>query len=111
MFQPGKILQFGGNSNAAIVIDITGPTPKYTATRSMSTQRYWVSATVLADGRVLATGGSGWANVLWEVNNTAEIWDPATGQWTLDATGVKARLYHSTALLLPDARKGRSRNR
>jgi hypothetical protein len=32
----------------------------------------------------------------------AEIWDPATGQWTLGANAAKARLYHSTALLLPE---------
>lgn len=32
----------------------------------------------------------------------AAIWDPATGQWTLGASAVKPRLYHSIALLLPD---------
>ena len=32
----------------------------------------------------------------------AAIWDPVTGQWTLGASAVKPRLYHSTALLLPD---------
>src|SRR6185369_500373 len=32
----------------------------------------------------------------------AEIWDPATGQWTTLAAMKKPRLYHSTALLLPD---------
>jgi hypothetical protein len=69
----------------------------------MSTRRQWVSATVLADGRVLATGGSAVANQLNEVNNRAEIWDAATGQWTLGASGTRARLYHSGALLLPDA--------
>jgi len=103
MFRPGQILQFGGNSNGAIVIDIRGPAPVVTPTQSMSTRRQWVSATVLADGRVLATGGSAVANQLNEVNNRAEIWDAATGQWTLGASGTRARLYHSGALLLPDA--------
>ena len=70
----------------------------------MSTQRQWVSATVLADGRVLGTGGSAVENQLNGVNNVAEIWNPATGQWTQGTAGVNARLYHSTALLLPDAR-------
>ena len=50
MFRPGKILQMGGNSNAATVIDINGPTPIATPTQSMSTMRKWVSATVLPDG-------------------------------------------------------------
>jgi hypothetical protein len=103
MFRPGRILQFGGNSNGAIVIDIRSGSPVITPTRSLSTQRQWVSATVLADGRVLATGGSTVANQLTGVNNHAEIWDPATEQWTLGPSGRRARLYHSGALLLPDA--------
>jgi len=103
MFRPGRILQMGGNSNAATVIDINGPVPTATPTQSMSTQRQWVSATVLPDGKVLATGGSQVENQLTGVNNRAEIWDPATGQWRLGTAGVPARLYHSSALLLPDA--------
>jgi YVTN family beta-propeller protein len=103
MFRPGKIIQMGGNSNAATVIDINGPLPTVAPTQSMSTQRQWVSATVLPDGKVLATGGSQVENQLTGVNNRAEIWDPATGQWRLGTAGVPARLYHSSALLLPDA--------
>ncbi len=103
MFRPGKILQIGGNSNGAIVIDINGPEPTITPTQSRSTRRQWVSATILADGRVVATGGSVVENTLSGVNNHAEIWDPATGQWQLGAEAGPARLYHSSALLLPDA--------
>ena len=68
----------------------------------MSTKRMWVSGTILPDGKVLATGGSAKANELTGVNNAAEIWNPATGKWTLGASGSRARLYHSGALLLPD---------
>jgi hypothetical protein len=69
----------------------------------MSSMRKWATATILADGRVLATGGSKGANELIEVNNKAEIWDPATGRWTVGPSGSRPRLYHSTALMLPDA--------
>ena len=103
MFRPGKILQLSGSSSGAAVIDINGPTPLVTATQSMSSVRRWVTATVLADGRVLATGGSKKANELIGVNSKAEIWDPATGTWTIGPSGLRPRLYHSTALLLPDA--------
>ena len=103
MFQPGRILQTGGASSAALVIDINGAQPVVTSTQSMSTQRQWVSATVLPDGRVLGTGGSAVENQLSGVNNIAEIWNPATGTWTQGATGTNARLYHSFGLLLPDA--------
>src|SRR5262249_56246053 len=47
MFRPGRILQFGGNSNGAIVIDITSGAPIVTPTQSMSSQRRLVTATML----------------------------------------------------------------
>jgi YVTN family beta-propeller protein len=103
MFRPGKILQMGGNSNGAIIIDVNGPQPTVTATQSMSSKRMWVSATVLANGKVLGTGGSEVANQLTGVNTSAEIWDPDTGLWHVGPGGAAARLYHSSALLLPDA--------
>ncbi len=102
MFRPGRILQIGGNSNLAGIIDINGPQPTWTATQPMATKRQWVSATVLADGKVLATSGSEVGNQLTGVNTTAEIWDPETGLWHVGSAGVPARLYHSSALLLPD---------
>lgn len=103
MFQPGKILVVGGNSNSAVVIDINGPVPVVTTTSKLSSRRAWSNATVLPDGRVLVTGGSANTNSLVGVNNQAEIWDPATGQWTVGAAGDRTRQYHSVALLLPDA--------
>ncbi|MBT8084456.1 MAG: putative Ig domain-containing protein [Woeseia sp.] len=103
MFEPGKILQMGGNSPGVVVIDINGPEPVLTPTASLSSRRHWVSATVLPNGKVLATGGSDQENKLIGVNNKVEIWDPATGSWHIGSEGARARLYHSSALLLPDA--------
>ena len=102
MYQPGKILQFGGRWNGALIIDLTAMTPKWSATGSLSSVRQWVNGTVLPDGRVLATGGSVVVNQLSGVNNAAEIWDPNTGVWTVHASAMIPRLYHSMALLLPD---------
>ena len=102
MFRPGRILQIGGNSNGAVVIDINGANPTVTPTQSMATQRQWANATLLADGKVVATNGSRVDNQLTDVNNTAEIWDPATGTWSVGASSVQPRLYHSNAVLLPD---------
>jgi YVTN family beta-propeller protein len=104
MFRPGRILQFGGSSNGAVVIDITGSTPVATPTQSMSSQRRLVNAAILPDGKVLATGGSSVWNTLTNVNNSAEIWNPATGTWLRGPDGQRARLYHSISLLLPDGR-------
>jgi YVTN family beta-propeller protein len=104
MFRPGRILQFGGASNGAAVIDISSGTPTFTPTQSMSSQRRLVNAAILPNGKVLATGGSAVWNELTNVNNSAEIWDPTTGTWLAGPSGQRARLYHSVSLLLPDGR-------
>ena len=103
MYRPGRILQVSGRNAQAVTIDINGPTPVVTPTASLSSRRSWATATVLPNGHVLVTGGSGQPNQLVGVNNSAEIWNPDTGQWTVGASGSRARLYHSFALLLPDA--------
>jgi hypothetical protein len=65
-----------------------------------------LNATILPDGKVLVTGGStsdAFGDPRGAVYN-AEMWDPATGSWsTLAAMSVR-RVYHSTAVLLPDGR-------
>jgi YVTN family beta-propeller protein len=104
MFRPGRILQFGGNSNQSMVIDITSGTPTVTPSGPLSSQRRLVNAAVLPDGRVLATGGSQVNNDMTGVNYSAEIWDPTTGVWRRGPDEQRARLYHSMSLLLPDAR-------
>ncbi len=113
MFEPGKILFFGGRSTNTVVIDVTGGgAPVVTQSGQLSSLRYWVDATLLPDGRVLATGGSVKDSTAYFYdpietygsNLTAEIWDPRTGQWTVGASAQVPRLYHSTAVLLPDGR-------
>ena len=106
MFAPGRILQFGGNSRGAIVIDINGAAPVVTATASLAKQRRLGTATLLANGQVLASGGSSVYNEIASPSIVAyevETWNPQTGIWTLGARGVKSRMYHSIGLLLPDA--------
>lgn len=103
MYRPGRILQIGGNSNGAYTIDVTGGAPVVQTTQAMSSRRAWVNATVLADGKVLATSGSAVPGEATGYNNIAEIWDPASGLWRQGAVAQKMRLYHSNAILLPDA--------
>lgn len=110
MYEPGKILIAGGGENppteTAEVIDLNASQPKWAYTGKMAVARRQMNATLLPDGQVLVTGGtssSGFNNAARSVL-TAETWNPATGQWkTLASMSVK-RLYHSTALLLPDGR-------
>ena len=101
MIAPGRILSVRGNKKV-VVADLNGQEPAITPTADLSQLRIWSSGTVLADGKALVTGGSAVANQLTGVAYAAEIWDPATGQWTLGASAVTPRLYHSLAMLLPD---------
>ena len=55
----------------------------------MATQRQWVIATVIADGRVVATGGSAVDNQLTGVNNTRRDLEPGHGH--LDARPGRRR--------------------
>jgi YVTN family beta-propeller protein len=103
MFRPGRILQLGGASSGSVVIDINSGAPVVTVSDTLLRQRRLATATVLADGQVLATGGSGVFNELTDVSLEAEIWNPNTGQWATGASMQLARLYHSIGLLLPDA--------
>jgi hypothetical protein len=121
MYDDGKVLLMGGSpcdfylncgvlpTATAEIIDLNSPTPTWQYTGSMVTGgRKLHNATLLADGKVLVTGGSRGV----EDPNTkpktpayeSELWDPATGAWTQMASITTIRSYHSTALLLPDAR-------
>jgi hypothetical protein len=103
MFAPGRILSV---RQAALVsvIDLNGSTPSASATSPLSQERLWSNATVMADGKVLVSGGSALENQAIGVAYQAEIWDPSTGNWAVGASATRMRLYHSTAMLLPDGR-------
>jgi hypothetical protein len=100
-FAPGKLLSV--RNNEVVVVDYTKPVPVVTQTDNIDQVRHWASGTILADGKVLVTGGSQVPNELTGVAYQAEIWDPATGHWTAGASATKPRLYHSNSLLLSDA--------
>ncbi len=110
MYEPGKIVAFGGGdppSSSIRKIDFTVANPTWTSAGSMITARRQHSATLLADGKVLVTGGSSQSgfNTLAGAVAQAEIWNPETGQITTMASASSVyRGYHSTSILLPDAR-------
>jgi len=49
------------------------------------------------------TSGNGFNNPVGGIRN-AEIWNPATGLWSLVSYSAVVRIYHGAALLLPDGR-------
>jgi galactose oxidase len=113
MYDDGKVLYVGGATannvaptNTAEILDLNATAPAWRWTNPMRFARKHGTATILPDGKVLVTGGSN----ATAYNDAAgailapELWDPGTTQWTTMASAQTPRIYHSTALLLPDAR-------
>jgi hypothetical protein len=109
LYEPGKVLTVGGGRppvSSAEVIDLNDEKPVWKKVDSMTVARRQMNATILADGTVLATGGSygpGFSDDDKPVY-VAELWNPATGKWSTMAKASVIRTYHSISLLLPDAR-------
>jgi galactose oxidase len=109
MYDVDKVLIVGGGVNpqkTAERLDLTAMHPAWQPAASMSTERRHLNATILPDGTVLVTGGTsgGGFNDVTKPVKHAEVWVPATNQWTSWEAEAMARLYHSTAALLPDGR-------
>lgn len=125
-YDDGKVLIIGGggatmaslprrecemiNLNVSPIISNTTtsvpPAPQWRRVGDMAFGRRQMNATLLADGTVLATGGTsspGFDEPSGAVF-AAEIYNPDTETWSTMASMQVRRLYHSTALLLPDGR-------
>ncbi|MCH7476093.1 MAG: DUF1929 domain-containing protein, partial [Gemmatimonadetes bacterium] len=105
-YRPGAMVIGGDNpaTNTAEVIDLGAPTPDWTYTGSMTYARHHANAVLLPDGEVLVVGGTAVENEPAQAVLPAEMYDPATGLWTEMAGLQRPRIYHSTAVLLPDGR-------
>ena len=116
MYRPGKILKTGTSVDpdgavrpaaaTAYVLDMTQGSPAWAQVPSMNFARTYHTMVLLPDGNVLVTNGGPTTDAIG-VNTAvlqAEMWSPGTQTFTKLASMVSPRLYHSTALLLPDAR-------
>lgn len=112
MYDVDKVMISGGGFNTASetaeTIDLTNEIGNWTPTDQMEFARRHHNLTILADGTVLATGGTqgeGFNNNCPKYTvREAELWNPGTGMWTTLAAMSKRRQYHSTAVLLKDGR-------
>jgi hypothetical protein len=75
----------------------------WTTTGSMAEARFDFTATLLADGRVLVTGGDLGYDADPRALASAELYDPSTGAWTPTGSMLTGR-YRHTATLLPDGK-------
>ncbi|MGA9544614.1 MAG: galactose oxidase-like domain-containing protein, partial [Candidatus Sulfotelmatobacter sp.] len=109
MYNNGQIMLTGGGvgpTATAEVINLNDRIPTWSYTGTMAYARRHANATLLPDGTVLVTGGT--SGVPFDDNTNpvypAELWNPATGTWSMLASLSVYRGYHSVALLLPDGR-------
>ncbi len=123
MYDVGKIFVVGGATayqdagtakntqatNRAYTVDISrGPTGAVVSTRTsnMAYARAFGNSVALPDGEVLVIGGQQHPQTFTDSGAamSPELWDPATGKFTVMAPQAMPRNYHSVAVLLPDGR-------
>jgi hypothetical protein len=100
-----QIVTAGGGSpvRTAELLDMSQATPRWRSTGSLTYARMLSEPVVLPDGKVFVIGG-GAAFKYTRPVKIPEMYDPATGTWTAMAAHQASRMYHATALLLPDGR-------
>lgn len=115
------------NTTFVLTVPLNASSATVSAGPNMTYRRTHADTVLLPDGRVFVHGGqqsggengtldtSQWANTvnpdtLWNLDlavRTSEIWTPpsgssGTGSFALGARSQEERIYHSTAMLLPD---------
>ena len=98
--EPGKVLAFKDKKKVQII-----DTNKFTVENvsSIPNTRIWSDATLLADGKVVVTGGATKRQVEETAVLAVDIFDPKSKTWSVGASATNSRLYHSTAVLMPNA--------
>ncbi len=114
LLQDGRVLVVGGASASTngdvgtASAEIYDPrTGEFTPTGSMSVARYFHTATLLADGRVLVAGGTPGGMATDQtggtISSTAEVYDPKSGTFAPTGSMTVSRAEH-TATLMRDGR-------
>lgn len=114
-YDEGKVLLVGGSDrrlatptsvNNVYLVDLSGPSPNITAGAPMNYPRALSNSVTLPNGEVLVIGGNTVARIFTDEASVlpAEIYTPSTDTWRVVDSITIPRNYHSTALLLKDAR-------
>ena len=100
----GRVLRTGGFTapfTPLATTELFSPaTGQWTPTVGMDTARSGHTAVLLADGRVLVAGGVTGTSTGLAALASAEVYDPATGQWSTTGSLATARKNHSATRLL-----------
>jgi N-acetylneuraminic acid mutarotase len=107
LLSDGMVLVAGGCCNGGLGLasaELYDPgTGKWSSTGGLKVPRVGHTATLLADGEVLVTGGAcefGCSNASFFSNlASAELYNPATGKWSLTGSMHVGREFHTATLL------------
>lgn len=104
-YRPRVMILGGGNPATATteIIDLAAATPQWQFGPLMSQPRIQMNATILPNGKVLATGGSRNDEDALTAALNADLYNPNTNSFSVAGANAYPRLYHSNALLLADA--------
>jgi len=104
-YAPHVIIMGGGNPSTATTetIDLSAPSPAWVYGPAMSQPRIEMNAVMLPTGKVLALGGSYNDEDTATASLNADLYDPVSNTFSSAGVTAYARLYHSVALLMPDA--------
>lgn len=111
LLRDGRVLTTGGKSNdselalkSTEIFDLTGNNGQggWAFSGDMKTAREAHSALLLADGKVLVTGGASDSTLFGSLNST-ELYDPQTGSFSPIGNMLTPRHSH-TATLLPNSK-------
>ena len=98
LLNSGKVLVIGGqyqlrHAKAIFLSELYDPSSgSWTASGNTNGAHINSTATLMANGKVLAVGGS-------LASAVAELYDPKTGTWSLTGNLVAGRAYHTATLL------------
>ncbi|MGH8527325.1 MAG: galactose oxidase-like domain-containing protein, partial [Gammaproteobacteria bacterium] len=101
-----KVMILGGDNPATAtteIIDLGAASPTWQFGPNMSQPRIEMNAVILPSGTVLAMGGSRFDEDPGTLSLNADLYNPATNTFSSAGANAFGRLYHSVALLLPDA--------
>lgn len=106
LLQSGKVIVVGGQTGNCDLRECTArstlasteiydpATDSWVSGAKMASPRAYHTVTLLANGKLLATGGT---DNDWNVLSSAEIYDPATNSWTPAASMSVARMQHAAS--------------
>ena len=104
-YDPKVMILGGGNPATATteIIDLGASSPQWVLGPNMSEARIEMNAVILPNGKVLAVGGSVNDEDISSLSLNADLYDPVANTFSSAGANSSERLYHSVALLLPDA--------